>query len=514
MSKTSELYFITHTACRSMLETSDCDCNCDCDCDCACPSVLEAEESPYRAFAQDATLFPSANVQCYALDAQNWIVLGGSSSPAVMSAACYDLFRRFPARAYEAVEQMQARWSAGHIHEAIAQMVEHGLLSDKPNTASCPDEVPSTVLASWIHLTSQCNLACRYCYLPHKTEMLAPALGRAVVDAILHAACAHGYSTIKLKYAGGEPLLNFPVLVDNFGYATAQAQKAGLALEGRILTNGLLLDHETVSQIKAHGLSLTVSLDGIGAWHDTQRPLRGGGSSFALVERGISLAMEAGLQPGISVTLSGANAGGLPELVAWLLDRDLRFTFNFYRPNPLSQGQAALDFENRQIIDALRQSYALIESRRPGFAFWYALADRVNLRQPHTRPCSAGRSYLVFDVHGNLAGCQMAIDATMGSYRTADPLAAIQSASSGPQNAPVTQKAACAGCEWRWWCAGGCPALAKYATGSDTAASPYCAIYKEIIPLLLHMEARSLLTRRGQNAGRKTDAADAATAAL
>ena len=98
-----------------------------------------------------------------------------------------------------------------------------------------------------------------------------------------------------------------------------------------ILTNGTPLRRALVEEIRARGFWLAVSLDGLGPAHDTQRPTRAGGASFALVERGLDQATAAGIKLSVSVVVGPANMAALPALVDYLLDRQLRFSLTFLR---------------------------------------------------------------------------------------------------------------------------------------------------------------------------------------
>lgn len=490
MNKISNLYFITGNTFNQEVG------QCDCDCDCACPPALDKERPSCNQLLETIPLFPAPGVQSYELDKHNFILLGGRESPAVLSSTCFDLFKAFPADVNEVIKSIPAQWNPEQVKNVIQQMVQHGVLVDDLARQHPHQDINSPILTAWIHTTTECNLACRYCYLPNQAGRLAPEVGYGIIDSLLRSARAHNYTILKLKYAGGEPLLNFSGLIDNFRYAKKQTKKTGIALKGNILTNGVLLNQNIIRQLKSNDLSLTISLDGIAAYHDANRPLHNGKGSFSLVEKGIRLAIEEGLKPSISITISAASASGLPKLVRWLLDLDLHFTFNFYRPNARSKHSQRLDSDNHHITKALLESYYLIEKHKPDFQFWNVLGDRVNLRRPHTRPCSVGKNYLVFDAHGNLAKCQMEMDTTLGDYHSPDPLKIIQDTHLGSQNVPVTQKAECSNCEWKLWCAGGCPVLAEYVTGNASTRSPYCEVYKEIIPVLLNMEAKSLLRRK------------------
>jgi uncharacterized protein len=317
--------------------------------------------------------------------------------------------------------------------------------------------------------------------------------GWSVVDAIFRSAQAHGFDAVKLKYAGGEPLLVLPHVTELHRYAGALACRSNLRLDGVVLSNGTLLTSEMVETIKSLDLRLMISLDGLGEFHDCQRHLADGRGSFNSVARSIDLSLSHGLVPEISVTVSGRNAEGLPDLMSWLLERDLPFSFNFYRENDLSASRTDLELEQERIVRGMLAAYKVIEDSLPSRSLLACLADRANLAISHRRTCTVGQNYLVFDTRGRVAKCQMDMGTTVTDCSDPDPLATVRSSSSGIRNLTVDEKAGCEECRWRYWCTGGCPLMAHWAAGRYETKSPNCSIYRSIFPEVIRLEGLRLL---------------------
>ena len=121
------------------------------------------------------------------------------------------------------------------------------------------------------------------------------------------------------------------------------------------------------------------------------------------------------------------------------------------------------------------------------------LVDRAQFDQPHDKTCSVGDSYIVVDHKGNIAKCQMEIERNVGDIWAEDPLGLIRADQIGIRNISVDEKEGCRDCEWKYWCAGGCPALTFRATGRFDVKSPNCRIYKAIYPEMLKLEGLRLL---------------------
>jgi uncharacterized protein len=350
----------------------------------------------------------------------------------------------------------------------------------------------SLVLAAWLHITDRCNLRCDYCYTAHTAADMPSNVGRAAIDATFRSAVQHGYRGVKLKYAGGEPLLHFPLVLELHRYAQTQADRLGLVLGGVVLSNGTLLTSAMVDAMQAVGLRLMISLDGIGAQHDCQRHYADGRGSFAEVSRAIETTIAGGLLPEISITVSGRNAAGLAETVAWVLERNLPFSLNLYREHCGSDCQSDLRLEDDRVIAGMLAAYKVIEGNLPNRNLLASLADRVNLSAPHLRTCSAGQSYLAFDTQGRAAKCQMDMVHPVTDCYSPDPLAVCRASNTGLCNPVVDTKDGCRDCEWRYVCGGGCPLQAKRFGGSYYAKSPYCAIYQVLMPEVVRLETLRL----------------------
>jgi len=381
--------------------------------------------------------------------------------------------------------------------EAIAiarQMANFGLLQRVgfQNTIDT-EKLSSTTLTAWLHLTNECNLRCDYCYL-HKThESMSIERGCQAIDAVFRSAIAQSFQKVKLKYAGGESTLEFDSIVQLHDYANEQATNLGIGLTGVVLSNGIGTSEKMIEALRQRNIRLSISLDGVGDDHDVQRRFENGHGSFALVERSLERLIRQNFLPSITITVSQRNIRGLPKVVDYLLERDLPFTINFYRENEHSASFEDLSFQNDQIISGMKQAFARIENNLPTFSILGTITDRARLDAPHLQPCGVGHSYMVIDQNGNVAKCHMEIERKITDISVADPLKVLQLDMVGIQNRSVEEKDGCKSCEWRYYCAGGCPALTHRVTGRYDVKSPNCRIYKAIFPDVLRLEGLRIL---------------------
>ncbi len=376
----------------------------------------------------------------------------------------------------------------------IQKMVRADLLNvtNRINDVSAPKTQLQT-LSAWVHVTDRCNLRCSYCYLPHVREDMSLETGKAAIDAIFRSALIHGYQQVKIKYAGGEPLLRFSLIKDMHEYASVLADQYRIILDEVILSNGTLLTPEIACTLRNHKIRLMISLDGLGQYHDLHRVYAGGRGTFSDVAEAVRLALDCNIVPHISVTISGRTAEGLPALMRWILEHELPFSLNFYRENELSASNIDMRLDEEKIVAGMRAAFRVIESDLPLRSLLPSIVDRANLSSPHSRTCGVGENYLVFDQNGQVAKCQMHIRKPITNVHVNDPLAVIRADQSGVQNLPVLEKEGCRTCEWKHWCAGGCPITTHRATGRYDVKSPNCNIYKALYPEALRLEGLRLL---------------------
>ena len=292
---------------------------------------------------------------------------------------------------------------------AIALLfLDLGFLCDLDHTPVVASEHSGgSTLSAWLHLTNACNLRCHYCYVSKSSDHMEQETSRRAVDAIIRSAVRHGYQHLHLKYAGGEATLQMPQVMVTHDYAQHLAQEHHLHLSASLLSNGTIMTQRMIEQLKVRRIHVMISLDGIGAVHDGQRPfLNGTKGSFALVDRTISRLLAHALRPSINVTVSQRNIADLPTLLSYILERDLHFSLSYYRENDCSASMTDLQFSEAQMIEGMRAAFTSIEQHLPKRRIVDSLIDKGDMRAPHHYTCGMGRNYLVINERGEVAKCQ------------------------------------------------------------------------------------------------------------
>ncbi len=369
------------------------------------------------------------------------------------------------------------------------EFVQQGLLLpvDRPATFAT---AATQELTAWLHLSNACNLDCPYCYVRKDATAMSLPTGERALQRLFETALRHQFSSIKLKYAGGEPLLQRHLLHALHQRSVQLSQQTGLAVREVVLSNGTLWTAADVAWLVQNSIQLMLSLDGVDQVQDCLRPSRNGQSSFAALQKATdALLLPAGIYPQISITVTGRNAGSIAEVVAWALQRNLPISLNFYRTPLGADAHSELAFEEQQIIAGVLAAYRVVEERRPDFSLLDSLLDRCR-GVGHTNTCGAGQSYIVVNHQGRLAQCQMLLDQPLLAADSEDWLEQVRH---GPlQNIAVDQKLECSACLYRYRCTGGCPLESHRIFGRWDAKSPNCAIYQALLPEVLRLEALRL----------------------
>lgn len=488
----------------------------DCDCPTDAPGKTlfwNVDSNPALRFAlQPGTILGSVNAE--------WAFIAhplAAGPVAVVDTATARLLDAW--RTPQTIAELSATCPPGVVEVDVRQVFER-LIRLGFMAPAQPDGQPlrlapptSSRLACWLHLTNDCNLACRYCYVRKSKNRMSAETGYAAIAAGLRAAQRHAFRSLEFKYAGGEPTLVFPLVQQLHTHALHLGEQSGIPISGVLLTNGTNLSPAMVAEIQALGLGVSISLDGVGPANDLPRRSRSGGAAFEQVSRGLDLLAAAGLRPNVTVVVSSLNLDHLPETVAFLLARRLPFNLSYCREN--DAGAPGLAAPAEHFISRLQEVAALLEAELlcspqwgftpldplHGFRPASALLDRGHLNWAHATPCGAGRNYLVIDYNGNLSRCQMEMASVTGSVYDEDPLAGIRQASGPFQNVSVDDKAGCQDCQWRYWCAGGCPSHTLRLSGRSDVQSPNCRIYQAIFPLALRLEAIQTLKQAGCRVG-------------
>jgi radical SAM protein with 4Fe4S-binding SPASM domain len=251
-------------------------------------------------------------------------------------------------------------------------------------------------LIVWFEVTRACDLRCSHCYIDAGHRRRGELTTDEVFAALDDLAKLGAFS---LVLAGGEPYLrrDFPDILE---YAVE------LGFIVAVVTNGSLLTPELVRRIPRDRCRVTLSVDGMEAHHT----IRGGRSTFQLMQQKLQLLRDASVPHSISTVISKANIHELEALLTWCMDHDVIFrTVTF---NPLGRGLrnvdthalSAADAEASSAIFMMQKRFEKEKDKTTGLCvskfFDYALNLMYVTRREH---CSRSIAYLA--ANGDVYPC-------------------------------------------------------------------------------------------------------------
>ncbi|WP_050740940.1 radical SAM/SPASM domain-containing protein [Acetobacterium bakii] len=150
--------------------------------------------------------------------------------------------------------------------------------------------------------TGQCNLACKYCYAgsTHSREDMDFETAAQSLDLFSD-------HTMKIQFAGGEPLLNYPLICQVVDYVKSKKYDASFQMQ----TNGTCITPEIAAGLKKMKIALGVSLDGPPAVNEFSR-----GKTREVIA-GIHCLADEGITINLNSVVTSHSVAKLPELVSF-----------------------------------------------------------------------------------------------------------------------------------------------------------------------------------------------------
>ncbi len=345
-------------------------------------------------------------------------------------------------------------------------------------------------LSIWLHITNQCNLRCKYCYVNKSLGKMSMSVANEAVEKIFLSASKHGFKTIKFSICGGEPVLELPKILTLMKKIRVLNNKYNINSQVDLISNGTLITEKIAQTIKDNKIGLQISIDGLEQYNDQTRIFPSGKGSYRFIEKGLDNLQKVGVVFNVIIVITAKNVAGIPDFIKYLLSRNIKYTFNFYRENPAAKDKLMCDKD--VLINTLKRVYKYLYQNPPGFTLLNQL-DKVRF-SPRLNTCIMGTSYFAVRHDGKIASCQMSMDTEIGSINDKDLIETMKKGNFiRPKGLTVDGKIPCRTCLWKYICVGGCPYFANQYFGKFDTKSPYCEVFKALIPVLLRTEAKRLI---------------------
>lgn len=358
----------------------------------------------------------------------------------------------------------------------------------------------------WFHISNACNLACRYCYIPQlekaadvetmSEHFMTPNTIEASAEGLLKFCVEKGFTSLQIKFAGGEPTLNVDLVENACKAATLLAETYGIQLSFAMLSNGVFLDQRILDTLVRWKISISISIDGNRDSHDDTRfvILRNAhAEGTARVSRigtwekifaNIDQLLLLGVTPFILCTVTDQNYRSLKELFTQTVSRNIGVRLSLVRDLRTHQRQGVQD----DILAELESLYAWLSTEMPlhmsierhaQFAEWRPASKKTTV-------CSSCVSSAAIDQNGNVSSCQMRLDKPAGNLHQEPFSVVFDRLQARDDNIYLVQPRAkssdCSVCYWKHVCAGGCPEHTRAVSGTLNAPSPWCFVYRGFLP--------------------------------
>jgi uncharacterized protein len=348
-----------------------------------------------------------------------------------------------------------------------------------------------------LNVAHACNMRCRYCFAGQGSfgqgqEVMPLEVAQQAVDFLIESSGPR--RNLELDFFGGEPLLNMEVVRSTVDYGRRRASAAGKEISFTLTTNALNLDNQARDFLIAEKIAVILSLDGRPEVNDRMRTLPGGQGSYLRIVPHIQDMVA--LQP-VSYYVRGT-------FTAQNLDfsQDFLYLLNLGFDNislePVTGGEAGIALTGEHLPRIAAQYEELAEmiiaseqGGRPVNFFHFNLdLNRGPCLAKRMTGCGAGVEYLAITPRGDIFPCHQFIGSPefkMGHVRERELDNRIRERFAGNTLAHKD----CRRCWSRFYCGGGCHALAHHQNGDMSVPSQLaCAMHQKRLECSFYIAAK------------------------
>ena len=388
------------------------------------------------------------------------------------------------------------------ILDDVAQMKADGTLFSEDIYADVAFDFKarSTVVkALCLHVTHDCNLACRYCFAEEgeyhgQRALMSFEVGKQALDFLIEH--SGNRTNLEVDFFGGEPLMNWDVVKQLVEYGRSREAETGKRFRFTVTTNGVLLNDEMMDFINREMHNVVLSIDGRKQVNDFMRPFRSGKGSYDLILPKFKKMAESRNQQQYYVrgTYTHHNLD-FSEDVLHLADEG----FEQISVEPVVAPSTADYAIQEADIPALCREYeklaeAILARRRAGngFNFFHFMIDLSGGPCVYKRisGCGAGTEYLAVTPWGDLYPCHQFVgntDFLLGNVKDGIVNTELRDRF---KMVNVYAKDTCRDCFSKFHCSGGCAANAYNFTGD--ILKPYeigCELQRKRLECALMIKA-------------------------
>ena len=346
-----------------------------------------------------------------------------------------------------------------------------------------------------IQSTPFCNIDCRYCYLPNRSDKhrMTPETFDRVIANIVQAGIYRNRFTV--AWHAGEPLAVPMAFYRECLAVTARYSSPALAIEHNFQTNGTLIDDDWAAFIKANDISVGLSIDGPAELHDRHRVDRAGRGTFERVMRGMAALKRHGVPFCIICVLTYEHLARVEELFHFLRDcgpEQIIFNFDEREGSHRETSFAAADAVPR-FREFVSRMLRLNRAHGNPLSFRNIVVDLLGERDPRLNHQVVPWRILSVDWQGNVCTFSPELLGTRDPAYDNFLLGNLAESSIAEISARPTFrrlrgeiergiKRCRAECEYFDWCGGGAPSNKYFELGSfEQTETIYCRLMRKAV---------------------------------
>ena len=366
------------------------------------------------------------------------------------------------------------------------------------------ESVASPIKAMCLHISHDCNLRCKYCFAStgdfgEGRKLMDLETAKRAIDFLIER--SYGRKFLEVDFFGGEPSMNFDVVMQTVEYARSREQESGKVFRFTTTTNGIHLTDEMIDFINREMYNVVLSIDGRKEVNDRVRVRVDGSGCYDLITKNFKRLVDK-----------------RPKDRDWYVrgtytKYNLDFSEDVMHLHDLGFEQISVE----PVMADANEPYAITEADLPRiFKEYEVLAEKITkLRESgkfinffhfmldldqgpcaikRLRGCGCGNEYVAITPDGDIYPCHQFVgidEYKMGSLYDGSFNMEMKNDFA---RAHVYTKPECKKCWAKFYCSGGCNANNYIYQGDIRAAHKLsCQIQKKRLEVAILMKALQLL---------------------